>query len=268
MTIIQKVFESAFSQSVLHDLFISTVSGFFLSLLAALLHIRLPNFSVLLFWKSYAKRMTVVPSEVHKATVEPQMRPGERSPLLLYGEVIALGDLLHFFRDQCKSDPPIASVQSTADFGRVKDRNLFLVGGPKYNLAAKHFLQEIAPELYYLPKRLLHSGSMNVPDRGLKVFVGKTADYPTFTYDFQQETQYATIILRKNLYKEGRDVLCAAGLSNTATFAAVDWILNRPVSFWLRVRKQPKGFQAIIKCRVLDQTKVSKLELVFFHELS
>ncbi len=268
MVIIKEVFESAFSQGVLSGVFTAIVSGLLLSFLGALWHIRLPGLSVLLFWKSYTKGMRVVTSEVYKAAVEPQMRPGRRSALLLYGEVVALGDLLHFFRDRCKVDPQVASVRDTPDFDRIKDRNLFLVGGPKYNLAAKKFLQEVDPELYYQCKRLLPDRDIHATDRDLKVFIGRTADYPNFTYDLKQEIQYATIILRKDLYTAGKSVLCAAGLSNISTFAAVDWLLSRPPSFWFRVRRQQKGFQAIIKCRVLDHAKVSKLELVFFQELS
>jgi hypothetical protein len=268
MPLITTIFESAFSQSVLHDVLISTVSGLLVYLATALLHLRLPDFSVRVFWKGYARRLAVVTSEVRKAGVEPPMRPGATPVRLMnVGEAMAAGELGHFFRSRCHCNPPVVSVRTSPDFDRITDRNLLLIGGPKDNLATRLFLQEIAPDLYYQFKRLLPGMEGRVPERDLKVLVGRSADYPDLTYDYQQAIQYATVIFRKGLYADGKDVLCIAGLGNTATFAAVDWILERPASFWLRVSRQPKGFQAVIRCRALDQAKAAKVELVFVGEM-
>lgn len=235
-------------------------------LLAAALRIRLPNLSILLFWKGFSQRLAIIASEV-KTPFDPQMRAGAPPSLLLPGEVVALGEMLHFLRSKCKTDPHIVSVSNEADFDRSKDKHLFILGGPKYNYAAREFLQEISDELFYQPKRLLQDDKVKANDPELKVFVGKNARYPNFTYDAQREIQYATIIFRKDLYVSGKSVLFIAGLSNVSSLAGVTWILTRSFPFWVQVRKQRKGFQAIIKCRVIDQTKVSKIESVFYQEL-
>ena len=266
MDIIKEFYNFLISKEVINNEISSIVSGLLMYLLAAALRIRLPNVPVLLFWKDFSKELAIVASEV-KTSFDPQMRAGSTPSLLLPGEVVALGEMLHFFRSECKTDPHIVSVSNDADFDRSKDKNLFLLGGPKYNSVAREFLQEISDELFYQPKRLLQDDKVKANDPEVKVFVGKNASYPNFTYDFQDEIQYATIVFRKDLYVSGKQVLFIAGLSNASSLAGVTWILTRPFSFWLRVRKQRKGFQAIIKCRVIDQAKASKIELAFYQEL-
>lgn len=267
MDIIKEFYDFLTAKDIINNVISSIVSGLLLSLLAAALRLRLPDLSILVFWKAFSQRLAIIASEV-QTSFDPQMRAGSPSSLLLPGEVVALGEMLHFFRSECKTDPYIVSVSNEADFDRSKDKNLFILGGPKYNRTAREFLQEISDELFYKPKRLLQDDKVKANDPDLKVFVGKNARYPNFTYDSQRELQYATIILRKDLYVSGKYVLFIAGLSNVSSLAGVTWILTRPFPFWIRVRKQRKGFQAIIKCRVIDQAKVSKIESVFYQELA
>jgi len=187
--------------------------------------------------------------------------------MLLRGEVAGLGELLHFFRSECKTNPRIASLSHKADFDAIKGKNLFIVGGPKYNSAATAFMQEVSDEVPYQFKRLLQNDRVKANDPELKMFVGKNANYPNYTYDFHEEIQYATVVFRKDLYASGKNVLFVGGLSNVATLAGTTWILSRPFPFWRRTRKQHKGFQAIVKCRVIGQAQASKIELVFYEEL-
>lgn len=255
------------SKETIYNILLSLLSSLVTFLVAVIFRLRFPDVSILLFWKQFSHQLKIVASEV-KLSFDPQLRAGEQPSLLLQGEVAGLGEILHFFRTKCKAIPQIVSLSDEADFDAVKDENLFIVGGPKYNRAARAFLQEISGELFYQFKRLLQSERIKANDPQLKVLVGKNAKYPNYTYDFHEEIQFASIIFRKNLYNSGKAVLFVGGLSNVSTLAGVTWILSRPFPFWLRARKQRKGFQAIIKCRVIGQVQASKIEVVFYQELS
>src|SRR6185312_3087814 len=195
------------------------------------------------------------------------MRRADEADLRLFfpSEVIATNNLLNFFRSLSKQEPQI--INNAADFDRVKDKNILILGGTKYNAPAKQFLQEIRGELFYIPKRLLDNVA-NLTEHELKVFAGRDAGYPDLTYDFQKEIQPATIILRKGLYAENRAVLLIAGIGQESTLAGVVWLLSRPFSFWIRAGRQCKGFQAMLTCRVLSQYKVSNIQTAFYQELS
>lgn len=266
MNILSGLYTFLLSKDTFHNIVLSLLCSFIAYLIAMLFHARFPNLAVLFFWKQFSRKLSIIPSEV-KTPFDPQLRAGEWPSLLLRGEVAGLGEMLHFFRAHCKATPRILSLQNKAGFDAVKDRNLLIIGGPKYNMAAKDFLQEISSELPYQFKRLLQHDRIKTNDPELKTFVGRNANYPDYTYNFQEETQYATIIFRKNLYASGRDILFIGGLSSAATLAGITWTLSRPLHFWLQTRKQRKGFQALIKCRVIGQTQASKIELVFYQEL-
>lgn len=254
------------SKDTIDNILLSLLSSFIAYIIAMLFHARFPNLAAFFFWKPFSRKMDIVVSEV-KIPFEPQMRSGQHPYLLPLGEVVAIGELLHFFRSQCKTDPPIVSARDEVDFDNIKANNLLILGGSKYNNAARLILQEISEELYYIPMRALQSEVVRSNDPELKVFMGKNNDYPNFTYTFQKDVQYATIIFRKDLYVVGKSVLVVAGLSSVSSLAGVNWVLSRPFSFWQRARKQRKGFQAIIKCRVIGQAQPSKIELVFYKDL-
>lgn len=267
MNIFNGFYTFLLSRDTVNNILLSLISSFIAYLIATIFHARLPNVSVLLFWKRFSQGLTIVPSEV-RTPFDPRLRAGEQLSLLLRGEVTGLGEILHFFRSQCKQSPHIVSLNDQTDFDALKDRNLFIVGGPKYNIAATAFMQEIADEVPYQFKRLLQSDRRKVNDPALKVFVGRNTHYPNYTYNFHEEIQYATIIFRKDLYASEKNVLLVAGLSHAATLAGITWILARPFPFWQRTRKQRKGFQALIKCRVIGQANASKVELIFYEELA
>lgn len=266
MNILSGLYTFLVSKDTVRNIILSLLCSFIAYLIAMLFHARLPNLSVLFFWKQFSRRLNIIPSEV-KIPFDPQLRAEDRPSLLLRGEVAGLSDMLHFFRSHCKATPQTVALHDKAGLDSVKGRNLFLIGGPKYNSAAKEFLQEISGELPYQFKRLLQNDRMKTNDPELKIFVGRDASYPDYTYNFREEIQYATIIFRKNLYASGKAILFVGGLSNAATLAGITWTLSRSFPFWLQTRKQRKGFQALIKCRVIGQAQASKIELVFYQEL-
>lgn len=267
MNILSNFYTFLVSKDTIDNILLSLLSSLIAYIIAMLFHTRFPNLAAFFFWKPFSQRLNIVPSEV-ETPFDPRLRAGEQSSLLLRGEVVSLSEVLHFFRSQCKTDPRVASVGNEADFDLVKGKNLFIIGGPKYNSAATIFLKEISKELFYLPKRLIQKSQLESNDPQMKAFVGKDINSPDYTYQFHDEIQYAMVVFRKNLYTSGKHVLLVGGLSHAATLAGITWIVSRPFPFWLQTRKQHEGFQAIIQCRVIGQAQVSKIEQVFYQELS
>ena len=258
--------EMLFSRDVTLAVVGAMASTFIIYICTVVLHFRLPNLANLLFWKQFAEGLVIAVSEV-KVSIEPQMRAGDEADTRLYfpSEVVATNKLLDFLRGGCRQEPQITS--SSADFDTMRDRNILIVGGSRYNEVARRFMQEIKGELFYVPRRLLGNAA-KLAEHELRFFIGRDASYPDFTYSFQEEAQPATVILRKDLYAEGQTVLLVAGISQESTLAGVTWVLSRPACFWMRVRRYRKGFQAIIRCRVISQYKVSNIREIFYQELS
>lgn len=256
--------EMLLSRDVILAVVGALVSTFVIYICTVVLRFRLPDLAGTLFWDKFSDELMIVASEV-KTAYDPQIRAGDNSELFFPSEVTATNNLINFARSRYDQEPKLISGRS--DFDRIKDKNLLILGGSKYNDVAGRFLNEIRNELFYIFRRLL-PGAEKLSEHELKVFAGRDANYPDLTYDFESETQPVTIILRKGLYAEGKSVLLVAGLRQEGSMAGIDWLITRPTSFWRRAAKAEKGFQAMIRCRVISQDKVSNIQTIFYQELS
>jgi len=95
----------------------------------------------------------------------------------------------------------------------------------------------------------------------------KTPGIQILRMDSQREIQYTPLFFRKDLYVSGKRVLFIAGLSNVSSLAGVILDIDPSVLFWLRVRKQRKGFKQLSNAGSSIKRKASKIELVFYQEL-
>lgn len=229
------------------------------------LHYPLP-ISSNLFWRSFAEDLVIVSSGT-KESIDPPMRPGDESETRnpLHSETAASDQLRDFFRSIGLPKPQIINNDATL-FDRNKNKNILILGGPKHNEASDRFLREIQGELFWRPMRIL-PGTEKLGEQEKKVFVGRNSNYPNFTFNFQTGEEPAIIILKRDIYAKGKYVLLIAGLSQESTLAGVQWILSQPASFWLSLRRQGGGFQAIILCRVLSRDKVSNIRTASYQKL-
>lgn len=262
MDILNEIYRFIISNDGLNNIAASIVSAFITYIILAIFHIRLPLFSNYLFWKSFSKDLVVVISEV-PIDYDPLVRIGTQPQLTPICDAMVLADFLNFLRSECKSNPQIVSVNGKADFDIIKDHNLLIIGGPKYNIAAFEFLKEIDKELIYQFRRIREPEPTTPIDPNLKCFASSSNDYYNIQCRSDDEFDYGMVVLRKSPYISGKHVLVVGGLSTLATLAAANWLRTRKFYFWLNSQRKYPGFQAVIKCRSIDRVKVSNIETLF-----
>jgi hypothetical protein len=266
MDIIKDNFVYIISSDGIRNIIASIVSAILTYIILAIFRIRIPNLSNILFWKSFSKKLIIVISEV-PIEFEPLTRVGAQPQLTPICDAMALADFLNFFRSECKANPQIVSVNSKSDFDLIKDNNLLIIGGPKYNIAALEFLKEIDSELIYQFKRIRQQYQFKANDPDLKFFVSNAPQYSNLQCKSDDEIDYGTIVIYNSPYVSAKKIVLIAGLSTLSSLAGANWIRTRPFHFWLRLNRQQKGAQIIIKCRSIDRVKVSNIEEVFNHAI-
>lgn len=250
------------SNDGLRNITASIVSAILTYIVLSIFRIRFPRLSDILFWKKFSQKLIIVISEV-PIEFEPLTRVGAQPQLTPICDAMALADFLNFFRSQCKANPQIVSVNSKADFDLIKDNNLLIIGGPKYNIAALEFLKEIDGELIYQFKRIRQQYQLQANDPDLKFFVSNDPQHPNLQCKSDDEIDYGTIIIHNSPYVSAKKIVLIAGLSTLSSLAGANWIRARPFHFWLKLHWQHRGLQAIIRCRSIDRVKVSNIEEVF-----
>lgn len=239
------------------------LAAFVIFISSTVFRLRFPNFADILFWKKFCDGMVIIVSEA-QVEFDPQLRASPSNSVFLRSEVAATNNLLNFIRAHFHKEREVEG--GSTYFDKLKDKNLFIIGGPKYNEAAWRFLTEIKDELLYVPRRLL-PGAEKLNEQEMKVFVGRDTKYPNLTCDFEHEIQPVMIVLRKDLYAEKKWVLLVAGLQQEGSLAGIEWLTTRPASFWWCAIRTQKGFQAMLQFRVINQYKVSNIKEVFHQAL-
>ncbi|HEY0738264.1 MAG TPA: hypothetical protein VGD69_25325 [Herpetosiphonaceae bacterium] len=258
----KEIYTYIISDEGINSIVSSIVAAIITYIVIAVFRIRPPRLSNVLFWKKFSKDLIIVVSEV-PIEYDPQVRGGSQPQLTPICDAMTLADFLNYFRSECKSNPQIVSINDKNDFDVIKDHNLLIIGGPKYNIAALEFLKEIDTELVYQFKRIRDLSERKTNDSELKSFVSNSPEHQTVYCRADDEIDYGCVVLRNSPYVSGKLVMIVGGLSTLATLAAANWIRTRRFYFWLRSWRASKGFQAIIKCRSIDRVKVSNIEVFF-----
>ncbi len=240
----------------------SVVGALVVYILVAVFNIRIPPLSVLFFWAGYSRELVIVISEV-TVKYDPTYRPGKQPQLTPIGDAIVLADFLHYFREKLGKTPKVLSVHNISEFDAIKDQNMLLIGGPKYNIACNQFLTEIDNELEYQFKRIrVPSERRRANDPELKMLVSRAGQDKDFICDGSNECDYGMVVVRQNPYAKNKTIITVGGLSPMSTIAAANWIRRASFIKWLIKVKLSNGFQAILRCRAVDTVRVSNINLV------
>ncbi len=244
------------------EIVLGTLTTIIVSILTYILTVvyklRLPSISKIVFWKKFLKDLVIIPSEITYEH-DPVHRPGKQFSLIPSAEAFALIDLVSFFRLNFKFESKIASVQSASDFDNLKENNLLIVGGPKFNSASHILLEEIDNKLSYQFKRIRQKTEVSANDPDFKAFLD-TENKEAFIYDSKQNLHFGTIIITKNPYNPKKKVVILGGLLQISTLGATQWFIKLSTRNIIENLLFGKGFQAIISCKENDHTKIRNLK--------
>lgn len=209
-----------------------------------------------LFWNRFKKDLQILISEVPNK-YDPSVRPGAQPPLTPIGDAIALSQLLHFLRTETESGLKVSSVQSVVEFDRIKDHNLLIIGGPKYNTPCSLLLTQLDPHLPYQYMRLVSPQRRRAEDSHLKRFHSRVNGQPDLTCSPHDDIDFGMILVCRNPYNHDAFVICAGGLSTLSTIACAKWLTKMSLHDTIKARQAGTGLQIIVKCRSVDAARVT-----------
>ena len=251
---------SHWEYDVTTNLIASLIAAIVTYVAVAVFRLRIPSFARILFWRKFVQDFVIVVSEV-PGVYDPDAKTGVQPPLTPIGDALVLGEFLKMFRSDLRLDPLVVSAPSHASLDGIRHRNLLIIGGPKYNVAAEECLSELDELLPYQFRRLRpRVGKRELIDSDMKKFVGR-ADLPELVQDATQERDYGAVVMATNPFDHDKKVLIVAGLSNISTTAPFHWMLRQRARFWIRAARSG-GFEAVVRCRNMSPTRVSNVEVV------
>lgn len=234
--------------------------------LAVVLHLRLPSPSSVLFWRRFTTNLRIVTSEI-RAEQDPNRPKGRHFALAPIGEALSLAELFSYFRNSLRCTPQFVSVQSQQDFDQVKSHNLLIVGGPKFNHAAKCFLSDIDSKLDFQFQRLRdESPKVGPSDKDLefskKRLVSRSDKAGSFDLSPDGKQEYGMLVICRSPYNRNKFVVCLSGLNQMSTLAATIAFLRLRGFTLVKFLLLHSGLQAIVSCQVTDNVAVTNVSVV------
>lgn len=235
----------------------------------ALFKLKLPTIADLVLWRTFANDVKIVISEV-PASTDPNRSKGKSFVLAPVGDALALAEISDHLRHGYKSSPQVASVQSEADYDRLKSGNLLIIGGPKYNNAARFFLTEMDHSLVFQFQRIRDNLKHIEPPDELKYkqIVSADPSHANYALSDNSDVEYGMGIIAKNPHNKEKFIICMSGLNQMSTLAISRWITKISGTKLLKHFKSSVGIQIIISCSVTDNvtvTNIKKLDLLPIH---
>jgi len=222
--------------------------------------LRLPHLSTLVLWRRMRTNMVIVPSAI-EASLDPQPTAGRRYSLIPLAEARALVETLENVSLRVRANPPMSSVETEDDFRALKGKNLIVVGGPRFNAACRFLLVRLGPRLRFQFRRLIDT-SIPQDDPSLKRFVDRSREPISLELPQAGDREYGMLVFVRNPFQPDSLVVCAAGLNQLSTLAAVRYAFK--IRGWrlLRAFIRGDGVQFMLSCDVQDGQTLSNIHII------
>lgn len=248
----------------------SMVAAWFLWLLARLLNIRIPRPTRWL-WATLFRDAHVVITQI-PGNYDVQLKTGKQPPLTPIGDALALSELLHHADSNFRAKLTLSYIFDDADWNRIRAKNLIIIGGPKYNVAAREVLSKLENNLKYQTARLqVPRDQWQREDLNLKKFVlnpNEDVGVKEYGLSTSDTVDYASVVWARNPFNQDARILVVNGLTTLSTLAAMRWLVSAWGWSWVHNMIGGQGVQIMLTCNAIDPITVTTQRPVSISRIS